>query len=120
MALPTVAGRDGRRCPLAHAVGLQTRVEAAERRLASLLLQLKQRGDIVDEDDPAAGSALALLSQKVSDILSILVLFESKLHASEVNAERLESNLLQALQTAATGRWAEKTTAQLGQQPFGE
>eukprot|EP01062_Namystynia_karyoxenos_P015541 TRINITY_DN15630_c0_g2_i1.p1 TRINITY_DN15630_c0_g2~~TRINITY_DN15630_c0_g2_i1.p1 ORF type:complete len:576 (+),score=233.51 TRINITY_DN15630_c0_g2_i1:80-1807(+) len=86
---------------------LRSRLEEAEGKLNSIIAQMKLRGEFVDEGESASGSALALLSQKVSDILSILILFESKLHKSEVNADRIETHLVSALQAVTAGKWSQ-------------
>eukprot|EP01065_Artemidia_motanka_P038159 TRINITY_DN47014_c0_g1_i1.p1 TRINITY_DN47014_c0_g1~~TRINITY_DN47014_c0_g1_i1.p1 ORF type:complete len:562 (+),score=209.47 TRINITY_DN47014_c0_g1_i1:60-1745(+) len=102
-----VSHNEARQDTRVQVVELRTRLEEAERKLASMMTQLKLRGDVVDEDDAAAGSALALLSQKVSDILNILILFESKLHKTETNADRMENHLISALQTVTAGKWSQ-------------
>ncbi|KAJ9445116.1 hypothetical protein DIPPA_30395 [Diplonema papillatum] len=57
----------------------------------------------VDEGEEPASSVLSLLGGKISDILSLLVLFESKVNQHEEGLSRVEDHLISALRGARGG-----------------
>ena len=63
----------------------------------SVVEQLAVKGGFVNETSDTATSVLALLGNKISDILSVLILFENKVHKNEEALDRLEGHLASAL-----------------------
>ena len=61
-------------------------------------VRMKGGGGFVNESDDTAASVLSLLGSKISDILSVLVLFEAKVQKNEASLDRLEGHVAHTLQ----------------------
>eukprot|EP01064_Diplonema_japonicum_P021094 TRINITY_DN30649_c0_g1_i1.p1 TRINITY_DN30649_c0_g1~~TRINITY_DN30649_c0_g1_i1.p1 ORF type:complete len:395 (+),score=72.57 TRINITY_DN30649_c0_g1_i1:2-1186(+) len=76
---------------------LGERVSEDSKKLASITKQLQLKGGFLDESDETSGSILSLLGDKISDILSVLILFENKVQKNEEDLARLEDHLIETL-----------------------